>query len=460
MQTPFYVKVAEHLRSQGFTIVFVSLHEPSIPLIERAGFDVFNLYREARPLNSFAEADALAIVARFGVANVARAISHERYFYEIRDSAHLVAKLASYTVAFDSILERVADKGGPVALVQELGGFLGVLGGFYAARRRGMNALFIEPSFFRGRVFFTLNSLDAPRVPGSARGAGAEVSKYLRDTEAERKIVMPNKDASAYHAAWKKIVNRRNASRLIEKVVQKHVRGEREEFTHIAWYVRRHLSMFVNGWRLARHYRELPNRPFIYYPLHVPSDVALTLRSPEYLDQFGLIDYVARNTPATHVLAVKEHPAQRGAFSPTRIGEILRRHDNVIVLRPSLNNLDVIRQAAAIVTVNSKSGAEALLLNRPVVVLGDAFYRDSGLVSPVASLEDLAVALDNAVRGSPHSDEAIGRFFQGVWDSSHPGELYDSDHDNCRVFAQSLAEEIWRHTDVAGAGVRDPRWLQ
>ena len=51
----------------------------------------------------------------------------------------------------------------------------------------------------------------------------------------------------------------------------------------------------------------MPDTPFVYYPLHVPADMALTLRSPEYLDQVATIDFLLRTIPDSHVLVAKEH---------------------------------------------------------------------------------------------------------------------------------------------------------
>jgi hypothetical protein len=105
----------------------------------------------------------------------------------------------------------------------------------------------------------------------------------------------------------------------------------------------------------------------------------------------------------------------------------------------------VLGKADAIVTVNSKSGAEALLLGKPVLVLGDAFYRSSPLATRVDALAvfpaALAAALDRT--GAPERG-AIEGFFQSVWDASYPGELYDVSDANVATFSASLAAALAR----------------
>jgi capsule polysaccharide export protein KpsC/LpsZ len=184
--------------------------------------------------------------------------------------------------------------------------------------------------------------------------------------------------------------------------------------------------------------------PFVYYPLHVPGDMALTLRSGEYLDQLALVDYLARTVPATHRVAVKEHPAMIGALDAARLRALLRTHDNVVVLPPETNNYEVLRATDVVVSVNSKSGAEAALLGKRVLVLGDAFYSDAPIVERVESLSALrrrlaeAVADPAAVAGA----DVVSRYFELVWQKSKPGELYGCNDENFRRFADSLIGAI------------------
>jgi capsule polysaccharide modification protein KpsS len=181
----------------------------------------------------------------------------------------------------------------------------------------------------------------------------------------------------------------------------------------------------------------------VYYPLHVPADFALTIRAPEYLDQCALIDYLCRVVPHTHQVVVKEHPALIGAVPYSRLRDLLERHDNLVLLDPGINNYRVLGKADALVTVNSKSGAEALLLGRPVLVLGDSFYRASALAHRVDALSQLPAALARVLDDSGMPDRAaIEAFFQNVWDSSYPGELYDVSDANVATFSASLIRAL------------------
>lgn len=379
--------------------------------------------------------------ADFGIDLAGLVLGHEKAAYELRNTAVLERKFKGHLGAMNRILDACADEMGQVALVQELGGFTPVLAAFFAARRSNIDNWFIEPSFFRGRVFFTPNTFAAPRVAARNAQSSADLRATLEHIRASQSVVIPSKDRPHYRPAFRKLTDTHNARRLLEKVVAKHVRGQREEFDHIGGHVRRHIRMFLNSRKLASHYRGLPDdRPIIYYPLHVPADFALTIRSPEYFDQLATIDFLCRSAPLGRWVAIKEHPALVGALDPDRIRDLLRRHDNLVLLHPGINNHRVLAAAETVVTVNSKAGAEALLYRKPVFALGDSFYADSPLVKKVQGLADLPHRL---AQSWPEVEEAnVESFFQDVWNSSYPGDLYEMSEGNLDVFAGSLQDAI------------------
>ncbi|MEY2632976.1 MAG: hypothetical protein RIR00_1630 [Pseudomonadota bacterium] len=433
-QSRFFQVVGESLARAGHGIFHVCFHEGAVRDLRAAGCTVFNPF-ERQPAN----ANEIRF-EDFGIPSPALLLGHEKAAYELTDTASLARKFKGHLAAMGSIIDELAGCGRPLCLVQELGGFTSVLAAYYAARRRGIDNWFIEPSFFRGRLFFTPNTFAAPKVPKAVKEASAEVRKIICGIVDSRTVVIPAKDRLHYRGASKKLLDPKNFRRLAEKLAAKHLRGEQEEFQYIGGHVSRHLRMFANSRKLSRHYQAMPaSERFIYYPLHVPADFALTVRSPEYLDQYALIDYLCRVAPLGYRVVIKEHPAMVGAVSPERIGDLLARHDNFRVLSPALNNHDVLAAADAVVTVNSKSGAEALLHGTPVVVLGNAFYEDCPLVQRVAGLTGLHDALSRALDPAvAYDSEASLAFFQAVWDSSCPGELYDLTSTNVDLFADSL----------------------
>ena len=444
-QTAFWIPVAQALRALGHEAAFLTFDDPSHAMLEGAGlksFNAFDLGKDASPATEELERE---LAERLGWT-LSLATSHERVTYGLRDSSELARKLARHRAAAAAALTELGAGSAAPTVVQELGGFLSVIGTFLAARASTLDNVFIEPSFFRGRFFTTRNTFAAPGVGKASpdETLEAQAVSQIDAARATRSIVIPAKDRHHYAAALAKVVNVANARRLAEKLYEKYGRGERHEFGHIASYVGRHVRMAGNSMRLRRAYRPLEaGARFIYYPFHVPADVALTLRAPQYLDQLSLVDYLARIAPATHRVVVKEHPAQVGALDAGRLADLLRRHDNLVLLPPTVNNYDVLAACELVVSVNSKSGAEALLVGKPVLVLGDAFYGDSGLVTRVAGAAELPAAVRAALEAPRVPARAdVEKFFSRVWRSSRPGELYVAEAGNAAVFAGSLHEAL------------------
>ena len=135
-----------------------------------------------------------------------------------------------------------------------------------------------------------------------------------------------------------------------------------------------------------------------------------------------------------------------GAVGAGPLKRLLKRNANVALLNPRLNNYDVMKQSAAIVSVNSKSGAEAMLIGKPVFVLGDAFCGKAGFCHSLASAGDFGAALREVIaRPGAVSDDELTRFFSDVWRESHAGELYVSDKANVGTFTASLLSATGSH---------------
>ncbi len=439
-QTVFFKAVGDEMEKRGFGVAYASFHERSHEWLTAQGAHSYNPFALQPDDPDAVELD------RFDVRSANLLLSHEKAAYEVFDSTRLLRKFKGHLHAMAAIFDEIAVRSlGPVYLVQELGGFLSVLAAYHAARARGIDNLFIEPSFFRGRVFFERNSFVAPTVPGPLSGSVSEAVRAVLDqVKAARQTVIPAKDRHHYRGASNKLLDSRNMRRFAQKLADKYLLRKHEEFQHVGGHVRRHLRMFFNHLRLKTHYRPLPEGGrLIYYPLHVPADFALTIRSPEFLDQYALIDYLCRSAPLGYKVAVKEHPALIGAVSPARMGDLLARNDNLLLLDPGYNNYEVLGRAEAVVTVNSKSGAEALLLGKSVVVLGDAFYRPCRLVHAVDRLGDLPTVLAALASRREGPDAAgVEAYFQDIWDRSFPGELYDMAPDNVQRFAESLVQSL------------------
>jgi hypothetical protein len=430
-QSQFFLRIGHHMETSGFKVAHVCFHEGAIKGMQEQGALVFNPF--SYPLN-----DTGSIHFHdFGIDFPGLLLGHEKAAYELKNTNTLVKKFKTHLFAMSKIIETLQQNHPKIVLVQELGGFTSVLAAYFAARKNNITNWFIEPSFFKGRIFFTPNTFIAPQVKRTDSIVNENVKSILEKIVSSQSVVIPQKDQLHYRGAGRKLTDTKNIKRLIQKLTAKYIYREREEFEHITGHVRRHVKMYLNSRKLSAHYQQIPSQaPIIYYPFHVPADFALTIRSPEFLNQYAIIDYIARSAPLGWSVVIKEHPALIGAIDPRVTIDLLNKHDNLILLHPSINNHQVLSNANTIVTVNSKSGAEALLYKKRVLALGDSFYKDSKLVTKVDDLSRLPALLSSHI-SNIDTDDVLG-FFQNVWDSSFAGELYDVTQTNIETFSNSL----------------------
>ena len=138
-------------------------------------------------------------------------------------------------------------------------------------------------------------------------------------------------------------MNFKKVKRLFQKIFDKYFLFKHQEFGFITHYVKIHIRAAINSFLLKRSYTNINNlNNFIYFPLHVPGDAALTIRSSEYLDQISLIEYLATRIDPKFKLAIKEHPAQIGSMKRKRLKEALKTFDNIALIAPETNNYEVI----------------------------------------------------------------------------------------------------------------------
>lgn len=437
-QSSFWLLVGRELESRGLRCEFLSFDDRSTESLRSAGFKV-HAYSEQKAVS-----DEIALLRDFDTGPLESLFLHERVAFNEQRHEYLRAKLCRSISLADEAIADCQKRFDSVVVIQEVGGFLSVVGCQLAAQKRCVPNWFIEPAFFKGRLFFTCDTFAAPTVPNVAieDQERLQVVNYVAKARQQQTIVIPEKDRHHYNSAVTKVANKRNVIRLVEKARDKYVLGKYQEFGYVGHHVATHLRMLRNSFRLKFRYTALEAMgSFVYFPLHVPGDMALTLRSPAYLDQLALIEQILRLTPVGFDVAVKEHPAMIGACDGGRLIAMARRYPQLKILPPATNNYNVIKASRLVVSINSKSGMEALLLGKPIIVLGDAFYTSCPLVTRAETYLGLKDAIATLLRSyQPPQEEVLIDYLCQVSQASSVGELYVNDADNISEFCSSLVE--------------------
>jgi hypothetical protein len=233
-QTRFWIPVAQRLRSAGREVQLLAFDDRSAEMAEAQGIPVVNMYRtglqDGAPVDD--QSAFAARIADYGLDGTNFLFSHERVTFGIRDTAALRRRFMIYTNAMETVLDRLAAAGRHAVAVQELGGFLSVIACYYAAKKRGFRNWFIEPSFFRGRLYYTPDRFSAPdTMPVPADQVSADVRAYLDDTLRQRLHRHPRRTSIITRRRSRKSPMH-DARRLVEKLWDQFALGKHQEFGH------------------------------------------------------------------------------------------------------------------------------------------------------------------------------------------------------------------------------------
>lgn len=443
-QTVFYDKIARKLQSAGHDVSFICFHERSHYELMAKGFTSHNPYRQ-KPYPAWTSeltAELGEMSKKYSMPNAYHLLTHEQVAYGLKNQQEAIQKYVWTIRNLEVIFSQIKSTGAKVVVVQELGGFASVISAYYMARSFNYDHYFIEPSYFKGRYFLMKNSFGPVSIRELASEVRAEAVDRLLQAQESGQIVIPFKDRAHYLNLFDKVFNAHNFKRFVQKLTDKYVLGYYEEFRYISGFTKRHLMAFVNKRRLKKYYQDAvqspTGRPFIYFPLHVPLDVAITFRSPVFKDQMALLDLLCRSCPLGYDVVFKEHPAMVGVINSGEAIKLLKKYNNLKLLAPTVNNYKVLSAAATVVTVNSKSGAEALSLGKQVIVLGDAFYTKSPLVHELRDLSRLHEKIEEVLQLSSVEKEKIKLYFSSVWEQSSEGDIYQLDDVTIGQFADRL----------------------
>lgn len=120
--------------------------------------------------------------------------------------------------------------------------------------------------------------------------------------------------------------------------------------------------------------KDYTNYEKVFYPLHYEPEAVLFYMAEFYDNQIASMENMAKCLKHNQVLVVKEHPQQPGILLQNKFREAKKRIPNLVFLPGEYSTYHLILQSKLVVTLTSTAGIEALILGKPVVVLGRVFY--------------------------------------------------------------------------------------
>ncbi len=256
----------------------------------------------------------------------------------------------------------------------------------HAARQRGLPVIHTEHGYFPGTMQVDLDGVNA----------ASSLARLIR-TGFARRPPDPTLDArlDKMIAALRGDVPTRAAR---NPVPPRFLDRRDARWMHTLLYRLRPLGL---GMPLLPSYTDpaLPPDGFVFYPLQVVHDSQLLLHSPVWGNDHGRVIAAVRDRLAAmsppRSLVVKFHPHEN-RIAQIRLDALRRRFPDVTFVRQRTAT-ELIRRAAVVVTINSSVGFEALALDKPLVVLGQAFYGVPALTEVAVDERELRDALHRAL---------------------------------------------------------------
>lgn len=454
-EVDFYLAFCSYIKQQNlpYQVQFISFFQPGNQQLEKAGYKVWDTYAYTEKANEFkVKFEDLEKV--FQIDNLQARTLHEKVTFNHKDTKNLLDKYYRYLNGINLILEEILKTYRPeeIQVFEELGGFIAPLSLHYNCLKHNLNHVFFEPSFFRSHMHFVVNDLvlNLPSVHEVTDADVAEHQKSVEDYFAaitnSQKLVIVKKDIQHYRdMGLLKLFNSYNIEKLYKKIAHKYIHNYKQEYEWIGNHILRNIKQYFNRLRSGKFYtHEIPTEKFIYFPFHVQLDYQLTIRNPEFLNQLALVKHLCEICPKEYKVVVKEHPVTIGGFDYPEMHKLLKYNANIVLLQPMINTHEIVKRAEAIVTINSKVGAESLIYNKNVVCLGHGFYWGSKVVEKLDGYQALAQWLSKFARGeiaAPDRNQIL-RYFSGVKKHSYPFELYNHEPANLQRFYDSLLSYI------------------
>lgn len=136
------------------------------------------------------------------------------------------------------------------------------------------------------------------------------------------------------------------------------------------------------------------SQPYIYAPLHLQPEDAVTPRGGGFRNQELVIQLVAACLPPGVRIYVKEHPMQGELCRDEAFYRSMTDLPNVSFVPRKFSTFTLLKHCKAVATVTGTAGFEGLFFGKPCLMFGHRFYQYAPGVHPIHTTDDCKKAVD------------------------------------------------------------------
>lgn len=217
----------------------------------------------------------------------------------------------------------------------------------------------------------------------------------------------------------------------------------------------RHKKNFKALEKLSK--QEIPNNiKFCVYFLHFSPEYTVDSLGKFYRDEEHLIKNISMSLPADHLLLVKEHPAMAGLREKTFFHEILKCN-NIVLLHPSVDSHQVIKQASLIFSIIGSAALEAMFVGKQAIVFGKNAFTETNTISFCSSFWELEGLVNKKIKLELPKDKVKKHalaLLAAKYEGSAPGKIplsaeaidpFIADTQNIAVVKQSFKQALVKY---------------
>lgn len=165
----------------------------------------------------------------------------------------------------------------------------------------------------------------------------------------------------------------------------------------------------------------IPSRS-VFFAIHYQPEQSTLAQGIWHVNQVALVENISKSLPLGYTLVVKEHPWGRGNRPRWQYEHLAGFYNVVFCDAPAK---EIIQRVDAVVAVSGTVAMEALVFDKPTVLLGRNFFEFSDLIYRVPVINDLPevlakILVDGDYAIQPDREERLHRFLMAYLDGLVP----------------------------------------
>jgi len=166
--------------------------------------------------------------------------------------------------------------------------------------------------------------------------------------------------------------------------------------------------------------------PYVYFPMHLEPERALSISAPNYTNQLEVIHSIAKSLPIDFKLLVKDHP-QMGDSNWREISyyKQILEIPNVKLMHHLTSDEELIKNSSLVITIAGTSSMSATFFGKPSIVFSETIFSPFlSSVKKIDSLEELPDAIYSSLKTHVDISE-LNNYVEIIKENSFEFDYFD-----------------------------------